>query len=189
MAEVLDVDISALSYIEIQNEEEIIQILFYLSEILNMDIERAEDKFYFSLDANNQENELLMSYLTVWYEQKKKLQNTANGTSEDSIREYELWKSRFPKNIEQYWAEQADKINTYYTPIVCKIRKEKEPIVNVSEFVCQIRKIIQSGLNFYIGTKLIDERITALKFTFLVNYLLSSDNEEQKTTLENLFSI
>ena len=163
-AEILDVDISALSDIEIQSDEDIMQTLFYLSEILNIDIEKTEDKFYLSFDANNKENELLMSYLTMWYEQKKNLRNTSNSSSEDLIHEYELWKARFPKDIKEYWREQADKINTYYESIVWKIKQEKEPIVNVSEFIRQIRKMIQSGLNFDIETKLIDEKISAWDF-------------------------
>ena len=181
-AEILDVDISALSDIEIQSDEDIMQTLFYLSEILNIDIEKTEDKFYLSFDANNKENELLMSYLTMWYEQKKNLRNTSNSSSEDLIHEYELWKARFPKDIKEYWREQADKINTYYESIVWKIKQEKEPIVNVSEFIQQIRKMIQSGLNFDIETKLIDEKISALKFTFLTEDLLSPESEHQKNS-------
>ena len=45
MADVLDVDISALSDIDIKSDEDVMQVLFYLSEIFDMDIEKTDDKF------------------------------------------------------------------------------------------------------------------------------------------------
>lgn len=101
LVQALDVDPSALSNIAIQSDEDVMQVLFYFSEILDMDIERTDGKFYLSFPVNQDNREQLISYLNVWVNKKKNLRNTANSTSEKSIREYELWKSKFPKIIEE----------------------------------------------------------------------------------------
>lgn len=186
IAEVLGVDISALSDIAIQSNEDVMQVLFYLSEILDINVEKTDDKFYLSFATDCSDREQLMSYLNVWYSQKKNLQNTANGTSEDSVREYKLWESRFPKDIKQYWKQQLEKLNAYYAPLIDSI-KEKEkirPVETTSDFLCQIRSMIQSGLKFEINTKMFERNIVALKLCFLVDDLLEPKNK----AVENSFA-
>lgn len=183
MAEILDVDISALSDIAIQSDEDVMQVLFYLSEILYMDIEKTDDKFYLSFPVNHIDREQLMSYLNVWYTQKKNLQNTVNGTSDDSVREYELWESRFPKDIKQYWKQQLKKLNAYYAPLIDNIKEKNKPVETITDFLCHIRSMIQSGLKFEINQKTFRQNIAALSFCFLIDDLLEPKNK----AVENSF--
>ena len=185
MADVLDVDISALSDIDIKSDEDVMQVLFYLSEIFDMDIEKTDDKFYLSFPANQDNREQLISYLNVWYAQKKNLRNTANGTSGESIREYELWKSRFPQDINQYWKQQHERINAHYAPVKDSIKDKASPIETTSDFLCVIRNMIQSGLVFEVNTKMLDGNIAALRLSFLVNDLIEAKNKE----IENNFAV
>ena len=101
LVQALDVDYSALSDIDIRSIEDVIRVFFFMEEYLGFEIEKVDldnyqffskDKVYF------QERDLknLNSYIYIWQQQKKNLLNAKNDNEEDSSREYDLWKSRFP---------------------------------------------------------------------------------------------
>ena len=119
----------------------------------------------------------------IWYEQKKNLLNIKNDNQEDSNKEYELWKSRFPRDIYTYWNSLIEKIDAYYTPLVDALSLNKPKIVYSSEFLTQIRSMIQSGLVFEVDTDSSPKNKGYLTFTFQISDLLLPKTKE----IENQF--
>ena len=67
LADALDVDLSALSDINIQTYEDVMHTLFLFEEEFDMDIDRTEEKTTFSFDNHNKKIVPLITYLYTWY--------------------------------------------------------------------------------------------------------------------------
>lgn len=183
LVQALDVDPSALSDIDIHSIEDVVRTFFFMEEYLGFEIEsfnsdqlslfNKEKTYYSKWDIST-----LNSYMYIWYEQKKNLLNIKNDNQEDSNKEYELWKSRFPRDIYAYWNSLIEKIDAYYTPFVNEISNKKTKIVYSSEFIAQIRKLIQSGLEFKVDSEIRDVNDGYLVLIFKVSDLLSPKSKE-----------
>ena len=183
LVQALDVDPSALSDIDIRSIEDVVRTFFFMEEYLGFKIEsfnsdqlslfNKEKTYYSKWDIST-----LNSYMYIWYEQKKNLLNIKNDNQEDSNKEYELWKSRFPRDIYTYWNSLIEKIDAYYTPFVNEISNKKTKIVYSSEFIAQIRKLIQSGLEFKVDSEIRDVNDGYLVLIFKVSDLLSPKSKE-----------
>ena len=186
LVQALDVDYSALSDIDIRSIEDVIRVFFFMEEYLGFEIEKVDldnyqffskDKVYF------QERDLknLNSYIYIWQQQKKNLLNANNDNEEDSSREYDLWKSRFPRDIHNYWNSLLTRIDDHYIPLVTSLEKTKSEITDSSGFVTQIRRLIQSGLEFTVSSELRHDNGLYLNFTFMISDLLSPASKEVET--------
>lgn len=186
LVQALDVDSSALSDIDIRSIEDVVRTFFFMEEYLGFEIEKIDlenyaffrkDKVYF------QEREIskLNSYIYIWQQQKKNLLNTKTDNEEDSSKKYELWKSRFAKNICDYWDSLLSRIDTHYIPLVQTLENSKPKIVDSSGFIVQIRKLIQSGLEFKVSSELRHDNGLFLNFTFMISNLLSPESKEIET--------
>lgn len=183
LVQALDVDPSALSDIDIHSIEDVVRTFFFMEEYLGFEIEsfnsdqlslfNKEKTYYSKWDIST-----LNSYMYIWYEQKKNLLNIKNDNQEDSNKEYELWKSRFPRDIYTYWNSLIEKIDAYYTPFVNEISNKKTKIVYSSEFIAQIRKLIQSGLEFKVDSEIRDVNDGYLVLIFKVSDLLSPKSKK-----------
>ena len=67
LADALDVDLSALSDINIQTYEDVMHTLFLFEEEFDMDIDRTEEKTTLSFDNHNKKIVPLVTYLYTWY--------------------------------------------------------------------------------------------------------------------------
>ena len=177
LVQALDVDYSALSDIDIRSIEDVIRVFFFMEEYLGFEIEKVDldnyqffskDKVYF------QERDLknLNSYIYIWQQ---------NDNEEDSSREYDLWKSRFPRDIHNYWNSLLTRIDDHYIPLVTSLEKTKSEITDSSGFVTQIRRLIQSGLEFTVSSELRHDNGLYLNFTFMISDLLSPASKEVET--------
>ena len=186
LVQALDVDQSALSDIDIRSIEDVVRVFFFMEEYLGFEIEKVDldnyqffskDKVYF------QERDLknLNSYIYIWQQQKKNLLNAKNDNEEDSSREYDLWKSRFPRDIHNYWNSLLARIDDHYIPLVTLLEKTKSEITDSSGFITQIRKLIQSGLEFTVSSELRRDNGLYLNFTFMISDLLSPASKEVET--------
>ena len=186
LVQALDVDQSALSDIDIRSIEDIVRVFFFMEEHLGFEIEKVdlENYQFFSKDKvsfQEREIQVLNSYMYIWQQQKKNPLNAKNGNQEGSSREYELWKSRFPRDIHNYWNSLSEKIDYYYSPIVNSFDNSKEKIVYSSNFLTQIRKMIQSGLDFRVGSESRLRNKGYLTFTFQITDLLTPASKEAET--------
>ena len=186
LVQALDVDYSALSDIDIRSIEDVIRVFFFMEEYLGFEIEKVDldnyqffskDKVYF------QERDLknLNSYIYIWQQQKKNLLNAKNDNEEDSSREYDLWKSRFPRDIHNYWNSLLTRIDNHYIPLVTSLEKTKSEITDSSGFITQIRKLIQSGLEFTVSSELRRDNGLYLNFSFMISDLLFPKSKEVET--------
>lgn len=194
LVQALDVDSSALSDIDIRSIEDVVRTFFFMEEYLGFEIEKIDlenyaffrkDKVYF------QEREIskLNSYIYIWQQQKKNLLNTKTDNEEDSSKKYELWKSRFAKNICDYWDSLLSRIDTHYIPLVQTLENSKPKIVDSSGFIVQIRKLIQSGLEFKVSSELRQDNGLFLNFTFMISNLLSPESTEIETQFAEFLNI
>ena len=67
LADTLDVDLSALSDINIQTYEDVKHTLFLFEEEFDMDIDRTEEKTTLSFDNHNKKIAPLITYLYTWH--------------------------------------------------------------------------------------------------------------------------
>lgn len=178
IADALDVDLSAISDIDVQNYEDIMQILFLFEEEFGMEIERSEEKTSLIFDNNNKEISTLISYFYAWYHQIKNLPPMGDEKRDAALIEYRKWKARFPKDISDYWIEQQNDIEVFYQPLVSKLSKSRKAICKLSEFVHQIRKMIQAGISIETGTKLYGVGDSSLTMSFFVSELLNPKTPE-----------
>ena len=179
IADALDIDLSALSEINIESYEDIMQILFLFEENLGMEIERKDGKTHLIFDDNNKDIEKFISYLYIWHSQKKNLISTSDTISTEEMYKYKIWKSRFPKDINAYWNKQLDDLDQLYAPLVKKSASKNKKITLLSEFLLQIRKLIQSGVSIETNVKLSGTGQAALVLGFYLPEILNTNNKER----------
>lgn len=179
IADALDIDLSALSDINIESYEDIMQILFLFEENLGMEIERKDGKTHLIFDENNKDIEKFISYLYIWHSQKKNLISTSDTISTEEMYKYKIWKSRFPKDINAYWNKQLDDLDQLYAPLVKKSASKNKKITLLSEFLLQIRKLIQSGVSIETNVKLSGTGQAALVLGFYLPEILNTNNKER----------
>ena len=179
IADALDIDLSALSDINIESYEDIMQILFLFVENLGMEIERKDGKTHLIFDDNNKDIEKFISYLYIWHSQKKNLISTSDTISTEEMYKYKIWKSRFPKDINAYWNKQLDDLDQLYAPLVKKSASKNKKITLLSEFLLQIRKLIQSGVSIETNVKLSGTGQAALVLGFYLPEILNTNNKER----------
>lgn len=179
IADALDIDLSALSDINIESYEDIMQILFLFEENLGMEIERKDGKTHLIFDDNNKGIEKFISYLYIWHSQKKNLISTSDTISTEEMYKYKIWKSRFPKDINAYWNKQLDELDQLYAPLVKKSASKNKKITLLSEFLLQIRKLIQSGVSIETNVKLSGTGQAALVLGFYLPEILNTNNKER----------
>ena len=70
IADALNVDITALSDIDIKDEKDIMQILFFLEENYGMEVVKIRKTVYFTFRKNKMNKDIidiLLQYLNSWY--------------------------------------------------------------------------------------------------------------------------
>ena len=183
IAEQLDVDISAISDISINDYSDVMQILFYFEEEFGMNIDRNDDTTTLIFNNNDINNSLLISYLYTWFNQKSSIQNTKDSNS-DEIIEYNKWKARFPKDINEYWTQQIQKIDTLYDPLIKDLDRKK--ITNMSELIQQLRQLIELGFTVQTYAKSNHRNIDSIMISFLVHEILDTSNSSRTTCFSEL---
>lgn len=190
IADALDVDLSALSDINVETYEDVMQILFLFEEKLGMEIERKDGKTHLIFDDNNKDIEKFISYLYIWHSQRKNLTSIDEEIPSDEVNKYKTWKSRFPKDINSYWDKQLDELDQQYDPLVKKLASKNKKITHLSEFLLQIRQLIQAGVSIETKVKSFGVGQAALVLAYyLPEVLNSSDEKITKQFTEFLFNL
>ena len=95
LADALDVDLSALSDLDISTHEDVMHALFQLEERFGMDIEKKDGRIYFSFRNDYDENRTLNMFMNLWSDQKKIFLPDPQNVTEEQRKDYELWKAHF----------------------------------------------------------------------------------------------
>ena len=178
LAKALEVDLSAISDIDVATYEDVMQVLFLFEEELGMTIERTEEKTSLCFDNRNKDHALLLSYLYTWFSKRRSVIGPDGSSDEDGIRQYERWKARFPKDNRNYWAEQEQSLTDYYDPLVKEAAKSQKPVVYLSDFILHIRELIRNNIQMEASTALFGVGDSGLVLTFPVTPLISSEDSD-----------
>ena len=186
IADALNVDLSALSDIDIHSDEDIMQVLFFLEEACELEIERTLEETRLIFRNDNANTTQLISYLYSWYIQKKNLPSDTDESYHDAKSQYQAWQARFPRDLKDYWKSQTDAINDMYKSSVDEMIHTREAISELSEFTMAMRKLIEARLTMYVSTTYYGVGDGGLVISFLVSELLDNYNERFAEFLFNI---
>lgn len=143
LADALDVDVAALSDINIKSEEDIMHVLFELEDNFSIDIEKQSGKTVLVIDNEDSRNSILNTYLNYWYDKKQVFSLDKYSDAKDPrVIDYRSWRGRFGSNETAFETEVLQNINDAYKAEVTKLSKAKsKPCETVADFISLICKI------------------------------------------------
>ena len=175
IAEALNIDMEAISDIEVSSFADIMYVLFELEEEYGLKIEKKDGKTAIVFDDSDKDIEPLISYLTAW---KDKKDSITDDSDEEKRHDYEVWKSHFVSDLDDYYGKKEKEITDNYKKVVSAY---KGPYAETSsDVVILLRKMVESGMTLSTRTKHISHGILANGFTFKANELLNPPSEESK---------
>ncbi len=171
LADALDVDVEALSAVDMSSNVDRIYALFDLEERRNLKITRSEGKISLEFDTKDPDeyNDTFLTYLNMWYNEHLKYRDY-----DEEPKEYTLWKARFFSNVRERTSEQQIKVDDTYKDIVASISEDHYK--TSSDVSMLLRKIIESGLT--VSTRPASEH--GICFTFVIKELTEQSSPEQK---------
>lgn len=183
LAEALDVDLAALSDIDIRTYKDIIHVLFFLEETVGLEINRCDDSIQLIIDNKDGKNDLLMTYLFSWYSQKKTFLSIDD--QNEGREKYELWKARFPKDLDLLWNDLRSKIKACYDPLVAELENSAHRVETLGEFIQHVQDVIETDCRIAFDTKPYGAHY-ALAITFYTSQLIDPP-DDAKNALAMLF--
>ncbi len=188
LADALNVDLSALSDIDIQNYEDVMQVLFLFESVFDIDIDKQDGKTLLIFDDNNKDIRTLITFLNIWKNQKKAFLKDPVTATEEQVKKYEIWKSRFAGNIEAYFDSKLNEINEHYSRIISTADSFSPHAKTTADITSLLRRIIESGLT--VSTTFTDASVTpgGPGFIFAVNELLKPPSQEAENLFAQFFS-
>lgn len=188
LANALDVDIEALSDINIQSYADLMYIFFELEEKLGMDIKKEDGKTVLVLDDKNERIKTLISYMNFWKSHKELFIPDKEAVTEEQDHRYQIWKSHFKRNIDEYYQDKLHEIDEFYGPRIEVVRKEFPFEKRTSAVTLLIRNIIDSGVNLKVSRTDFSDGLNGFGYTFKINQLLDPPSEEAATLVARFLS-
>lgn len=147
LADALNIDIEAISDIDIASEIDIMYVLFDLEEDLGMHVEKQEGHTALVFDDNNENAMTLISYLNIWSNQRSILLSNESVSEDERIKNYSIWKSHFYSYIDNYFKGKTKELKDHYAPIIEEITDNHPHAIATSDISRLLRKIIENGLS------------------------------------------
>lgn len=170
IANSLDIDIEAISNVTITSYIDLMHIFFGLEDELGMTVEKKDGKTALVFDDANKEITTLISYLNLWKNQKETLMPNPDKITDRQEQDYQIWKSKFHKNVTEYYQRKEMEIINHYETAISQITSYAKTTADITLL---LRKIIESGLHLSTTSTLLDLGINAQGFTFFVSELLN----------------
>ena len=146
LADALDVDLPALSDLDICSYEDVIQAMFQLEERFGMDIEKKDGRIYFSFRDDNDENRTLNAFMNFWGDQKKIFLPDPQNATEEQRKDYELWKARFVGHASRY-IKDTDVEPGYASAVIEPLSAEsEEDEILLAKFRAELDNLADLGL-------------------------------------------
>lgn len=123
IADALDVDVAALSDINITSAEDIMHILFELEDNHALRLEKIDGKSALIIDDTAENNTVLCTYLNYWYDKRQAL-SWENGNDAHTA-DYISWRGRFGSNETAFEDGIKQRIRNTYEADINKLTKEK----------------------------------------------------------------
>lgn len=182
IASALDVDIEALSDVNIISDVDIMYVLFLLEEKRGLKIQKEDGKIHLVFDAptDQNDNSLLTTYLNFW---RNESANQPENPNNEEYKAYQKWKGRFASNIKNYLYDKEEAVYSHYKGKIDDYMKKGEFAKDTSDFSLLLKNIVDSGLSLTTRMKMIGPDY-AYGFSFNILELLDPPSEEA----DNLFA-
>lgn len=188
LAKALEVDLSALSDIDVSTYEDAMQVLFLFEDIFGMDIVKKDGKTSLVFDDSNKSIRTLITYLNMWRNQKTALLPNPENAAAGQRKAYAVWKSRFASSTREYFAAKEKEINTRYRPLIEQAGKAIPFAKKTSDITILLRMIIEAGLTVTTAYNNSHNKLSGPGFTFVVNELLNPPSEEAEGLVARFLS-
>lgn len=123
IADALDVDVAAISYVDIGFEEDIMQIIFELEDRYMVHMQKIDGKPVLVFENLDEDSSVINTYLNFWYD-KRQAFALGNG-NEERAKEYIIWRGRFGSHEKAFEEGIIKKIDAAYGKGVEKLSKAK----------------------------------------------------------------
>lgn len=152
IAKALDVDVSALSDINITSKKEVMQILFELEKLWGVSLKKENNTFSIVFNNLEKEDRDMFFNLDSWYEamQKHELKTEYSDDYDNHI-EYLMWKSRFPLDIQEHESEIQTQISQKFSVIKDNIANTSSPIETAKDFALLIESMVRNKINMFFS--------------------------------------
>ena len=184
IAKELDIDVNLLTELDIQTPTDAIHALFNIEDCFDIALEVHDNSIHVVFDTNSNSNKELASYLTIWANQKNNIVASTTDNNNANIN-YEIWKSRFPMSIHEFWETKKKEFITYYTQLA-KNTPITSDIKNKSEFYNMIREMVSKGITVHSTTTLISFGEMSLTLIFDFDEIMNSINNFETIQYEFL---
>lgn len=186
IADALDVDVAALSDIDIRSEEDIMHVLFELEDNFSINIEKQDGKTVLVIDNEDSRNSVLNTYLNYWYDKKQVYSLDKYSDAKDPrVIDYRSWRGRFGSNEADFENSIRENIIVAYKDEVAKLAKAKtKPCKTIADL---IRLLSSISTDLLIGTEKelqnILNPITSYGFVFDAEKLLNAESLSKEFAL------
>lgn len=180
LADSLGVDISALSDINIQTYEDVMQILFLFEEEYGMKIKLKDNTTQLIFNNDNKNISTLISYLFAWADKRKEVTTENDEIKESLADKYSKWKAEFPKSIHDYWNEQQKKIEQTYELELEELNYSSSKLIMLPELINHIREMIKNGITIEANTQLFGTGSSALELYLFTSEMINFKNDNIK---------
>ena len=182
LADALDVDLPALSDINIRSVEDMMYVLFEMEDKLGLKVSKQDGKIQLTIDHIDEDraNEMLLTYLSFWENEASK-----NHSTDQLQDDYYRWQGRFSSTVTNYLIEKEEAINEYYKNDVSHFATKVPYAKTTSDIARIFRKLIEGG--FTISTRYTND-MSGSGYVFRVNELLNPPSEDAKMAFANFLS-
>lgn len=179
IAHALDVDVSALSDIDITSTLDIMHILFELEDSMGLQIEKSKNGYSFSFDNDSNLGQELNQFLDTWYHAKEQATPKLNDSTEainTKRKQYQLWKYRFPLDLEINEATQRAKIVQVYQPLLTSLKSDFCPVYTFSDIIHLLTDMLEAKIDVCFSHQTVAPSVMEAIITFRDSQLLQLSN-------------
>lgn len=174
IAEVLDVDMSALSDINIKSTDDIMQILFDLESSCGLQMsENDNGQVVFSFDIERCPSDLIFA-LNAWKSAYNRFCDPSDTTSED----YELWKLQYPRKLREGEELASKHLEEKYSKAIEQMNNSYK-IDTVTEIIRLYERMLKAGvrIQMYYAPEYAEAGIYPSCTSFSYRQLMSAPDE------------
>lgn len=115
IADQLDIDVSALSDVDIRDEVDLMHVLFDAEDTYGIDVVKKDGKTMLVFDDTNIDHSVITTYLSLWCDKRRTLGIAKDNSKRD---EYLEWQGQFGTQAESFKTEIMNRIDKKYASYV-----------------------------------------------------------------------
>ena len=173
IADALDVDVTALSDINVQVEADVMHVLFGLEDKYSIDIEKIDGKTAIIIDNEDSRNTTLNTYLNFWYDKRQVFSLDKYTDNRDPrVIEYKSWRGRFSSHEHDFETSIILNVRDNYSVELERLAKAKtKHCKTLSDFIRLVCNISPDIL-----LDVVDDAFGIYGFVFDANKLMDQNS-------------